>query len=382
MASSPIHYPLRPNKVEEKTFLEYLENLYTDLSSPVSFTSPTTVLAHIKRSGVYENIGLKRLTKYMSKFPAYTVNKERRRVREYRRYVVEIPGSIECDLMVVNRFSKTNRNIRYLLVGIDIFSAEGHVELLVDKTGPLVVKQMKALLSKFRNPVTSVYSDIGNEFRQKELGTFLKSQQIRQFFAKQGLKSSKCERFIRYLRGVFRRYRISRNTTSFVDAIPSLLDGYNNRPLKRLGGLSPYGVNMSTAGIVSDYLRSVWKDRSPPGPPKFPKNSKVRIVTEKTAFDKYRLNYSEEVFTVDRHFERDSLNIYQLRDCSGQVIDGYFYSSELEAVDVSARDLTDIKRFVTEEMRNGERYVLVEFKGAGGKAKCREWVRKADVSLE
>lgn len=375
-----IHFPLRPTKIEEDAFLEYLDSLFTDVRSPVAYTGAQEVLNYIKRDGRYSNVGLTRLKKYMSRFDGYTLNVERRRPRQFRRYVADLPGVIEIDLMTVTRHSKFNQDIQYLVVGIDQCSRETHIAFLVDKTGGVVREGVLAILKKFNNKVHAIYCDYGVEFRTHTLLEAIADLGIRIYYAKQNLKAVLVERQIRFLRMAIRRFMEQNHTSTYLEIIEQIVDNYNNRRSKKLAGLSPLEVNNYTAGRVADYRRSVWIPRPRVKRFEFKIQSNVRMLTEKLVFHRYRENYSREIFRIHDRFEKDGLEIYVLEACDSEVIDGFFYSQELEAVKLGLDTDAQIDKYITEERRQGVPYVLVQYKGVGSKGQCREWLRKADLN--
>lgn len=374
-----VYYPLSPSVAEENAFMEYLNSVYTDPNSPVSYLNAQEVLRFIKRDGRYANVGLTRLKRYMKRFDGYSLHTERRSIRMFRRYVTNMPGTIEIDLLDTSRHADFNKNVHFLLVGIDQFTRETNLAFLVDKTAPVVAQNLTVLLGKFHNKVHAIYCDYGIEFRSERFLKIVEDRAIRIYYAKQGLKAALVERQNRFLRGYFKRYMEQNNTKTYLHVAEQAVNNYNNRKTKRLGGLSPLEVNEHTAGRVNDYLRSIWTPRPRLHKFEFEIGARVRILTEKIIFQRYRENYSREILTVSARFEKDSLEIYSLQDCEAEPIDGYFYRQELQEIRLGPNELSQVSRYVTEERRQGEPYVLVEYKGAGPNGKCREWKRKADV---
>ncbi len=70
---APKFLSLKPTKVDEDNFISYLKDLYTDMTSSVAYSSPDTILSHIKRDNKYTNIGLTRLRRYLSTFDGYSL---------------------------------------------------------------------------------------------------------------------------------------------------------------------------------------------------------------------------------------------------------------------------------------------------------------------
>lgn len=76
-----------------------------------------------------------------------------------------------------------NKNSKYALTSIDIFTKVGDVEPIIGaRTGTNVAKAMKAILER-RGIPENIYSDKGSEFVAKEFKDLLKQNKIKQIFA-------------------------------------------------------------------------------------------------------------------------------------------------------------------------------------------------------
>lgn len=376
----PIHFPLKPSKVEEERFLEYLEGIYTKFDSASAYASPQTVLNKIKRDGLYTNIGINRVRRYMGVFSGYTINKQRNApAKRTRRYTIQrVNHNLEMDLMDMSRYSEYNNDIKYILVVIDTFSRRGYVEPLLDKKSDSVVSALEIILDdRIGHKISVLNSDLGKEFTGKAMRTFLAMRGIRQTFAKQSTHAQICERFIRSIRNLIRAYMVQHNTHRFIDRLQDLINVYNNRKHSSIG-MSPNSMTEYTGGFGSDYESLKWKERTRPRSFKFKIGDKVRIATVRSIFDKHTYNYSTEEFTVHKRSIKDNVNVYELRDCANDDLEGLFYEHELVKILVKPNQAYTINKLIKEEKRNGVKYVYVSFKGFPN-PKCNQWIPKADL---
>ena len=67
---------------------------------------------------------------------------------------------------------------------------------------------------------------------------------------------------------------------------------------------------------------------------------------------------------------------YGLRDYKGNLIEGYFYSNELQAVDVTD-NIWPIEKIISTRVRGGKTEYLVKFKGYPDEA--NSWIQQEDL---
>ncbi len=375
---APIFLSLNPPKSIEKDFLTYLEYVYTDTKSSAAFSSPQTVLNFIKKENKYSNIGITRLRRYMARFESTSLNKSRPNLsKATRRYGIIQPNvQVESDLMSVRRFSKFNNGVEYLLVVIDVFSKFGYAEPIKDKNASTVVGAFNKILSRMSIYPKVHHSDLGSEFTGVLYKTNLKAKNIRQTFAKQSGHSYQVEIFIRTLRRLFRAYRTEYETNKFINQLPAFLSIYNSRKHSRTK-YPPKSVTNYNAVDVASNLYSKYENR-PSRPFKYKQGDSVRIITEKSLFDKYQTNFSLEVFTIASRFRKDGLNIYTVAGCDGPIV-GEFYEREVTLAPNVKESTLEVDKYLDEKRVNGVTYVLVSFKNRPNNEQCNAWFKRSDI---
>ena len=378
---TPIHYPLKPSKTQEEDFMIYLKDLYQNPHSGVAFSNPVTILGKIREDGKYENVGVRRLRKYLGTFDGYSLNRTRYISKKTRRYVNDLPGKgMESDLLSVERVAGANRNIKYLLVCVDIGSRLLFVEPLLSKEIHHVVRALDKVLSESVNSnIQNFHSDLGREYVGSVMVSYLRGKGITQTFAKQSTHANIVERVNRSLRRLLRAYMTTNKTDTYIDKLQKLVELYNNRPHSSLQGFTPNEIDDVAMGYVNVMNKAKWKERSRPRSYKFSLGDDVRIATARTVFDKHASPFTQEIFTVGARFIFDMLNIYQVKDCGGDAITGFFYEHELVKAKPAADKVYDIDRFIAEEKRADGVYVLVSFKGYPNKPGCNSWILKKDL---
>ena len=106
-----------------------------------------------------------------------------------------------ADLVEMQKFSKWNKGIKYLLMVIDVFSKYGWIRGLKDKKTETVSKAFDDIFKSKRKP-QMLWTDKGSEFISKHFKDFLKRKGIKLYHTENEEKSSVVERWnkgIKYL---------------------------------------------------------------------------------------------------------------------------------------------------------------------------------------
>jgi IS30 family transposase len=91
------------------------------------------------------------------------------------RYVVNIIDSL-LEMADVSNIRSSNQNYKYLLFVIDVFSRYLWIQLITEKTSKSVINALKVVLRSRK--LNSIKSDKGSEFKNKEVRSFLKKEDI------------------------------------------------------------------------------------------------------------------------------------------------------------------------------------------------------------
>lgn len=125
---------------------EYLENKYFDTKSPISFSGPTKIYWYLKKRGY--KVGVHRIRRWIQDQDAYSLQRPLRHKFKRRRVISQgIDYQWDVDLADVSNLQKFNRNIRYLLIVIDVFSRYLWVEPITDKKAKTVLNALQTIFS-------------------------------------------------------------------------------------------------------------------------------------------------------------------------------------------------------------------------------------------
>ena len=206
-----------------------------------------------------------------------------------------------ADLVEMQKFSKWNKGIKYLLMVIDVFSKYGWIKPLEDKKTESVSKAFNETFKKSKRKPTMLWTDKGSEFISKHLKEFLKKEKIKMYHTENEEKSSVVERWNRTMKNRMWKMFTANNNTVYWDKLDKLVDDYNNTKHSSVK-MTPNEASKKEneekvfVNLYGDLI--YWK----PKKPKFAIGDKVRISKYKRrVFDKgYTPNWTEEVFVVDK----------------------------------------------------------------------------------
>jgi hypothetical protein len=306
-----------------------LKTIYEDPKHPYSFSSPYLLYQAAKK--INSKIKLKHVKNWLNSQKSYTLY--RNIINKFPRRKVLVPGiqhQFQADLLDYEPLKKENNNIRYLLTVIDCFSRKATAIPLKTKQGIVVLEGIKKAF-KFLGIPNKLQTDLGTEFYNKNVQSFLGEKNVHHFSTDQELKAQMVERFNRTLREKIQKFMVSNNTLKYHHVLNDILEGYNNKIHSSLKSFSPNQVTKKNEKQVhnilySDYLKKKRKKH------KFKINDSVRIAAYRTPFHKsYHKNFTEEVFLVtDTLYTKPST--YKLRDQKNELLKGSFYEHQLQKV--------------------------------------------------
>jgi transposase InsO family protein len=131
------------------------------------------------------------------------------------------------DLADVSSIHSHNQNYKYLLFVIDVFSRYLWIQPIKDKTSKSVINALKIVL-RSRKP-NSIKSDKGSEFKNKEVRSFLKKEDIHTFYSQNETKGALVERSIRTIKTALYRYFSHKQTYKYLDVLQDFVRNYNKK---------------------------------------------------------------------------------------------------------------------------------------------------------
>ena len=230
------------------------------------------------------------------------------------------------DVAYVDKLSKYNNGVKYLLVAVDVLSRYLRVVPMRSKSALETTKAFKKMIAKVKPQ--KVWSDKGTEFK----GAFKQlcdKMGIETYTTASETKSAFAERNIRSLKNIIYKHLENKWTYQYINKLPQFVQTINSR-VNRVTKLAPNKVTKKHV----PHLISLAAERSSSfvRKPKFRIKDTVRIAKEDLPFKKgYKQSFTDEIFTII-NIPTYNPPTYNLQDEGGEVIVGKFYEPELVKV--------------------------------------------------
>jgi len=205
---------------------------------------------------------------------AYTLHKPTRRRFPRRQVVVyEIDHQWQADLVELGKLASNNKGFKYLLTCIDVLSKYSWVVPLKDKTGKSLKEAFQVIFKTGR----------GTEFTNRVYQKFLKENDVHFFTTyNDETKASIVERLNRTLKTKMWKYFTHRETLTYMDVLPDMVESYN-RTVHRSIGMPLGEVTWSNQTTVA---KRRYGRKGPRKSCKFVPGDRVRLSKAKRTFKK------------------------------------------------------------------------------------------------
>ena len=142
----------------------------------------------------------------------------------YSSFKDNIWGADLADMALISKF---NKEIKYLLCVIDLFSRYAWVIGLKNKKGESIVEGFKKILSSGRKP-NKIWVDHGSEFYNNKFKSFLKENDIEIYSTFNEGKSVVAERFIKTLKNETYKHMTYIGKNVYFNVLDDIVKKYNN----------------------------------------------------------------------------------------------------------------------------------------------------------
>ena len=276
-----------------------------------------------------------------------------------------------ADLVEMQKFSKWNKGIKYLLMVIDVFSKYGWIRGLKDKKTETVSEAFDDIFERGRQP-KMLWTDKGSEFISKHFKDFLKKKGIKLYHTENEEKSSVVERWNRTMKNKMWKMFSVNNNTVFLDKIDKLVNDYNNT---RHSSIKMTPVEASKKKNEKTVWSNLYGESIflKPEKPKFEIGDHVRISKlKRKVFDKgYTPNWTEEIFVIEQINPTKPVT-YSIVDLMSESIKGSFYEQELQK---AKQQTFRIEKVIRRD--NKKKMALVKWSGYPDK--FNSWVSFKDL---
>lgn len=284
----------------EKNFENILQKLYYDPSS--GYKSANTLYKNAKEQE--PKITLKIVKEFVKKQATEQINKEvnKQNISKKNIPILGPVGHYQCDITDYPKYYKQNDGHRYILTFIEINSKKAHAIPLKNKTKLSVLNALKTIIdkiSKDKQKITVIQSDLGNEFNNKEVKSYLNSIFVEQRYCNVGDKKcmSVVERFNKTIRSLITKYMVAHNTTRWIDNLQKFIDNYNNTYHSSIK-MKPKDVDEKKEEVIIMDKNNQILEASNDKKQNVNVGDFVRIKLKKALFSKLGRNFSQEIYKV------------------------------------------------------------------------------------
>lgn len=268
--------------------MELLHKLYYDAET--GFQSKDKLYKKAKE--IDKKITLEMVRKFLDEQATSQITKQVTKNKIYETIVSpSVRNNYQMDIMYLPN-PTLNKNIKYLLTCIDVYSRYAFVKPLKNKTGKEILTAFKELIKENGKP-NNMNLDEGKEFTNKAFQKFCEDNDITLWFSdtQQENKNAIIERFHRTLRNLILAYTTSIGN-SYIDDLPKLLRNYNTSYHKTIKATPLHIWEGKRKNRQSVKLL----------PLDFHEGDKVRHIIKKKVFDKHSstTNYTKKIYTITK----------------------------------------------------------------------------------
>lgn len=313
---------------------------------------------------------------------AYGLHRFYRKPKYVNPYFVYMPREqVQIDLIDMTELSNENDGIKYLLVAKDIFTKKTWVYPQLNKKATTTLVSIKQLLADMEPFLPKkIMFDRGKEFINKLVLSLLKDKGIVVILPNTETKAAYVERVNLTIKKLLHAFMTQDNSDRYIDALPALLDTYNNRRHRSLGIFSPNeaekDINLEKVRYIQMSNRSKLITAGKKYKPTFKVGDVVRIRSQPTKFARgYKEQFSEEYFEVIKIERRFPFPTYRLKSLNiGDNIEGIFYANELQLISGSVYQVESVLK--TRKVRGKKEHLIKWF---GFSDRHNSWVKAEDL---
>jgi len=311
-------------ETESKMKYEDIDKVYRSISLSGGLSNPKRLSKECKISRFEAG-------RYLATQNSHTRHKARR--TKFQRRRVMSPGIDylwQADIVFLPKYTSENDGYTCLLLVIDVFSKYAFAIPMRSKQTKEVIRSFSTIFESAKRRPVQLECDMGTEFWNESFKKWLSQHSIQMYHNFSDFGASVVERFNRTLCTKISRYLTLTNQQRYVEALPFLLQSYNNTVHSRTQ-CKPSEVdryNEMDVWLISFNNRNVKHKKRY----KFKLYDRVRIDKTRGIFEKgYWPSFTSELFEISEII--DSVPItYRIRGVTGDPISGIFYSQELSKV--------------------------------------------------
>lgn len=254
----------------------------------------------------------------------------RKNFRRRKMVVKGIGDLLQADLVDMQEFKTSNKNFKYILFAIDVFSKVAYGEPLKSKSSEDVYVAMKKILQRCVKPA-HLQTDKGKEFFNNKFKKLMQEYKINHYATQSEMKAMVVERFNRTIKNkMWKRFNLQ-GSHNWINILQELVKEYNNTIHSTIN-MRPIDVSKINEKQI---LKSVYN---------YPTVNKrvsklkvgdyVRISKRRHMFSRgYLPMWTTELFKI-RKVQYTIPHTYLLKDLNDENILGSFYLPQLQKTEL------------------------------------------------
>ena len=249
-----------------------------------------------------------------------------------RKIVARFPFEIfMADLIEYPKLKVINKGFVYILLLIDCFTKQIYIAPMKKKDKTHAATAFESIFRSFDEFPKNLITDGGKEFFNSSVAKIFQNYGINHYKTptKTKWKASMAERVIRTIKNRLQKYFIQNKKQIWINVIHQIAKNYNSTP-HSAHGLPPLDV---TDDNRDEVYKKLYPDKDLTTVCKLKKGDKVRILKEKTDFEKgYTQKWSDEIFQIKSIRQSGGVCWYKLENHTEEEIKGIWYYYQLNLV--------------------------------------------------
>ena len=249
-----------------------------------------------------------------------------------RKIVARFPFEIfMADLIEYPKLKVINKGFVYILLLIDCFTKQIYIAPMKKKDKTHAATAFESIFRSFDEFPKNLITDGGKEFFNSSVAKIFQNYGINHYKTptKTKWKASMAERVIRTIKNRLQKYFIQNKKQIWIDVIHQIAKNYNSTP-HSAHGLPPLDV---TDDNRDEVYKKLYPDKDLTTVCKLKKGDKVRIIKEKTDFEKgYTQKWSDEIFQIKSIRQSGGVCWYKLENHTAEEVKGIWYYYQLNLV--------------------------------------------------
>lgn len=277
-----------------KTNNEIIQNYYEDYNFP----SVEKLYSLLKKNDIH--IKKKEIINYLSNQKEHEMLKVKKVVKKKQGHITAITYKQNCqmDIYDISKYKNSNKNYKYLLVLIDVFTRKVFARPLKNKDIDDVLYNLTDIFKEYLP--SSITSDTDSTFMSKQIQDLLEKNNI---FHDVVIASNDhrvlgiIDRYALNVKTTLTKLFLRNNNTIWIDNIEKVINNYNNTPHSSLEDLTP---NEATHPIYQADIAIINKNKSTNTKIKsdFVNGDNVRIRLNKTFRKGTEPRYTDKIYIV------------------------------------------------------------------------------------